>query len=153
MCADPPLARVGSSEGEAQRQDAAVRAAKLPIVALLRSPTMSETRGAGQTGDDRILGFTKLGAEARQVIAVVQTAMVVAMRYTGLRNSIIAHPTMAEGLGPKPRLAGRDSANSARKSLIPVLFCRDGRFHRLGAGEREWRIAWILRSMLSWKRG
>ena len=52
-----------------------------------------------EAGDDRILGFTKLGAEARQVIAVVQAAMVAAMRYTGLRDSIIAHPTMAEGLG------------------------------------------------------
>jgi hypothetical protein len=49
-----------------------------------------------EAGDDRILGFTKLDAEAREVIAVVQTAMVTAMRYTGLRD---VHPTMAEGLG------------------------------------------------------
>jgi len=40
-----------------------------------------------------------LGAEAGKVMAVVQTAMVAAMPYTGLRDAIIAHPTMAEGLG------------------------------------------------------
>ncbi|MGC1887885.1 MAG: hypothetical protein WA709_17615 [Stellaceae bacterium] len=59
----------------------------------------SQVRRTSQGGDDRILGFTKLGAEARHVIAVVQTAMVAAMRCTVLRDSIIAHPTMAEGLG------------------------------------------------------
>src|SRR5580692_3413586 len=35
---------------------------------------------------------------------------------------------------PKPRLAGRDSANSARKALILLLFCRDDRFHPRGGG-------------------
>ncbi len=40
-----------------------------------------------------------LGAEAGKVMAVVQTAMAAAMPYTGLRDAIIAHPTMAEGLG------------------------------------------------------
>jgi hypothetical protein len=32
-------------------------------------------------------------------MAVVQTAMLAGMPYTGLRDAIIAHPTMAEGLG------------------------------------------------------
>jgi pyruvate/2-oxoglutarate dehydrogenase complex dihydrolipoamide dehydrogenase (E3) component len=49
---------------------------------------------------DRILGFTMLGAEAGEVMAVVQTAILAGMPYTSLRDAIIAHPTMAEGLGP-----------------------------------------------------
>jgi pyruvate/2-oxoglutarate dehydrogenase complex dihydrolipoamide dehydrogenase (E3) component len=44
-------------------------------------------------------GFTMIGAEAGEVMAVVQTAMLAGMPYTGLRDAIIAHPTMAEGLG------------------------------------------------------
>jgi len=32
-------------------------------------------------------------------MAVVQTAMLAGMPYTGLRDAILAHPTMAEGLG------------------------------------------------------
>jgi pyruvate/2-oxoglutarate dehydrogenase complex dihydrolipoamide dehydrogenase (E3) component len=103
MFTDPPLARVGLSEDEAQRQGIAVRVAKLPIAAVFRSRTISETRGFMKTlveaGGDRILGFTMIGAEAGEVMAVVQTAMLAGMPYTGLRNAIIAHPTMAEGLG------------------------------------------------------
>ena len=103
MFTDPPLARVGLSEGEAKRQGIAVRTATLPIMAVLRSRTLSETRGfmkAVIAGDsDRILGFTMFGVEAGEVLAVVQTAMLAGLTYTGLRDAIITHPTMAEGLG------------------------------------------------------
>jgi pyruvate/2-oxoglutarate dehydrogenase complex dihydrolipoamide dehydrogenase (E3) component len=103
MFTDPPLARVGLGEEEAQHRGIAFRAAKLPIVAVLRSRTTSETRGfmkaLVEAHGDRILGFTMLGAEAGEVMAAVQTAMLAGMPYTGLRDAIIAHPTMAEGLG------------------------------------------------------
>src|SRR3984893_9394197 len=103
MFTDPPLARVGLSEAEAHRQGIGVRVAKLSIVAVLRSRTTSETRGfmkaLVEAEGDRILGFTMLGAEAGEVMAVVQTAMLAGMPYTGLRDAILAHPTMAEGLG------------------------------------------------------
>jgi pyruvate/2-oxoglutarate dehydrogenase complex dihydrolipoamide dehydrogenase (E3) component len=103
MFTDPPLARVGLSEAEARRQGVAVRVAKLPIAAVLRTRTTSETRGfmkaLVEADGDRILGFMMLGAEAGEVMAVVQTAMLAGMPYTGLRDAIIAHPTMAEGLG------------------------------------------------------
>jgi pyruvate/2-oxoglutarate dehydrogenase complex dihydrolipoamide dehydrogenase (E3) component len=61
MFTDPPLARVGLSDSEARRQGIAVRVAKLLIVALLRSRTISETRGfmkaLVEADGDRILGF------------------------------------------------------------------------------------------------
>jgi pyruvate/2-oxoglutarate dehydrogenase complex dihydrolipoamide dehydrogenase (E3) component len=47
---------------------------------------------------DRILGFTMFGAEAGEVMAIVQAAMLAGLPYTGLRDAMIAHPTMAEGL-------------------------------------------------------
>src|SRR6202011_5671340 len=101
---DPPLARVGLSETEARSRGLSVRVAKLPMAAVLRTRTTGETRGFmkalldAQT--DRILGFTMFGPEAGEVMAVVQTAMLAGMPYTGLRYAILAHPTMAEGLGP-----------------------------------------------------
>jgi pyruvate/2-oxoglutarate dehydrogenase complex dihydrolipoamide dehydrogenase (E3) component len=49
--------------------------------------------------DDRILGFTMIGAEAGEVMAVVQTAILAKLPYQTLRDAILAHPTMAEGLG------------------------------------------------------
>lgn len=102
MYTDPPLARVGLSPGEAARQGKAVRVATLPIANVLRAQTISETRGFMQAvvdaGSDRILGFTMIGPDAGEVLATVQTAMLAGMPYTGLRDAILAHPTMAEGL-------------------------------------------------------
>jgi pyruvate/2-oxoglutarate dehydrogenase complex dihydrolipoamide dehydrogenase (E3) component len=103
MFTDPQLARVGLSEGEAGRRGIACRTATLPVSAVLRSRTLSETRGFMKAvvaaDSDRILGFTMLGPEAGEVMAVVQTAMLAGMPFTGLRDAILAHPTMAEGLG------------------------------------------------------
>ena len=112
---DPQLARVGLSEVEARRRGVAVRVAKLAMAAVLRMWTLGETRGFMKAlldaRTDRILGFTMFGPEAGEVMAVVQTAMLAGMPYTGLRDAILAHPTMAEGLGPlfsevKPSSAG-----------------------------------------------
>jgi len=100
---DPPFGRVGLSEAEARHRGVAVRVARLPIAAVLRSRTMSETRGfmkaLVEAEGERILGFAMFGAEAGEVMAVVQTAMLAGIPYTGLRDAILAHPTMAEGLG------------------------------------------------------
>ena len=102
MFTDPPLARVGLSETEARRDGVAVRVAKLPIGAVLRTRTMAATRGFMKAlvgaHDDRILGFTMIGPEAGEVMAVVQAAMLAGMPFTGLRDAILTHPTMAEGL-------------------------------------------------------
>ena len=99
---DPPLARVGLSEAEARRRGVAVRVARLPVGAVLRTRTTGETRGFMKAlldaRTDRILGFTMFGPEAGEVMAVVQTAMLAGMPYTLLRDAILAHPTMAEGL-------------------------------------------------------
>ena len=40
-----------------------------------------------------------IGAEAGEVMTVVQTAMLGGLPYPQLRDAVIAHPTMAEGLG------------------------------------------------------
>jgi pyruvate/2-oxoglutarate dehydrogenase complex dihydrolipoamide dehydrogenase (E3) component len=47
---------------------------------------------------DRILGITVFGAEASELMAVVQTAMLGELPYTVLRDAIFTHQTAAEGL-------------------------------------------------------
>ncbi|MGA7486460.1 MAG: hypothetical protein WBW74_05910 [Xanthobacteraceae bacterium] len=47
-----------------------------------------------------MLGFTMIGADAGEVMATVQMAMLADLPYPKLRDAILAHPTMAEGLGP-----------------------------------------------------
>jgi pyruvate/2-oxoglutarate dehydrogenase complex dihydrolipoamide dehydrogenase (E3) component len=99
---DPELGRVGLSETEAKQKGVDVRVVTLPMAAVLRARALVETRGFMKvlldTGSDRVLGFTMLGPGAGEVIAVVQTAMLAALPYTGLRDAIFTHPTMAEGL-------------------------------------------------------
>ena len=102
MFTDPQLARVGLSEAEAQRQGVAFRVAKMPMADNLRAQTIGETQGFLKAligkDDDRILGFTMVGSEAGEVMATVQTAMLGGLPYTALRDAILAHPTMTEGL-------------------------------------------------------
>jgi len=104
MFTDPEFARVGLSETEAKERGIAYRLAKIPMVAVYRARTLTETRGFLKalidTESDRILGFTALGAEAGEIIAVVQVAMLAGLPYTALREAIFTHPTMVEGLIP-----------------------------------------------------
>ncbi len=99
---DPEFARVGLSETEAKQKGVDARVVTLPMASVLRARTLGKTRGFMKalldTGSDRILGFTMLGPEAGEVIAIVQTAMLAGLPYTGLRDAILTHPTMAEGL-------------------------------------------------------
>jgi pyruvate/2-oxoglutarate dehydrogenase complex dihydrolipoamide dehydrogenase (E3) component len=102
MFTDPPLAHVGLSEREAERQGVKTRIARLPMKAVLRAQATGETEGFMKAlvgeNDDRILGFTMVGAQAGEVLAVVHTAMMADLPYTKLRDADFAHPTMAEGL-------------------------------------------------------
>lgn len=104
MFTDPEFARVGLSETEARERGIAYRLAKIPMIAVLRTRTLSETRGFLKalidTESDRILGFTALGVEAGEIIAAVQVAMLGGLPYTALRDAIFTHPTMLEGLIP-----------------------------------------------------
>jgi pyruvate/2-oxoglutarate dehydrogenase complex dihydrolipoamide dehydrogenase (E3) component len=101
---DPPLAHVGLTEQEAQQKGIAVRVSRLPMSQVLRTAATEETTGFMKVlvgaSDDRILGFTMLGAESGEVMAAVQTAMLAKMPFQELRDAVIAHLTYAEGLGP-----------------------------------------------------
>jgi pyruvate/2-oxoglutarate dehydrogenase complex dihydrolipoamide dehydrogenase (E3) component len=98
---DPELAHVGMNESEARAKAVPYRIARMPMALVLRTRTLSQTRGFMKAligADDRILGFTAFGAEASESMAVVQTAMLGGMPYTALRDAIFTHPTAAEGL-------------------------------------------------------
>jgi pyruvate/2-oxoglutarate dehydrogenase complex dihydrolipoamide dehydrogenase (E3) component len=104
MFTDPEFARIGLSETEAKARGIPYRLAKLPMAAVFRAMTISETRGFMKALIDpksgRILGFTMFGAGAGDVMAAVQMTMLAGLPYTALRDAVIAHPTMPEGLIP-----------------------------------------------------
>ena len=102
MFTDPELARVGKNEVEARRDGVEYRMAKLPMAEVLRTKTISEPRGFMKVlvakDSDEILGFTAFGFEASELMVAMQTAMLGHLPYTVLRDAILTHPTMSEGL-------------------------------------------------------
>jgi pyruvate/2-oxoglutarate dehydrogenase complex dihydrolipoamide dehydrogenase (E3) component len=102
MFTDPEFARIGLNETEAQERGIPYRLAKIPMIADLRTRTLSETRGFMKalvaTDSDRILGFTMFGVMAGEVMATVQIAILAGLPYTTLRDAVFTHPTMLEGL-------------------------------------------------------
>ena len=101
---DPEFARVGLSEKEAKEHGIAYRLFKIPMEAVMRATTLSETAGflkaLVEVDSDRILGFTALGVGADDVMTSVQIAMNAGLPYSTLRDTILTHPTLVEGLIP-----------------------------------------------------
>jgi pyruvate/2-oxoglutarate dehydrogenase complex dihydrolipoamide dehydrogenase (E3) component len=101
---DPELARVGLNEKEAKARNIAYRLFKVPMEANLRARTLSETRGflkaLVETDSDRILGFTAFGVGAGEIMSAVQMVMIAGLPYTALRDAVLTHPTLVEGLIP-----------------------------------------------------
>jgi pyruvate/2-oxoglutarate dehydrogenase complex dihydrolipoamide dehydrogenase (E3) component len=101
---DPELARIGFNENEAKARGVGYRLFKVPMAAVLRAHSLSETRGflkaLVEAEGDRILGFTAFGVGAGEVMAAVQIAMIAGLPYTALRDAVLTHPTLVEGLFP-----------------------------------------------------
>ncbi len=99
---DPELARIGLSETEAQAHGIGYRLFKVPMETNLRARTLSETRGfvkaVVEADGDRILGFTAFAVGAGEIMAAVQIAMIAGLPYTALRDAVLTHPTLVEGL-------------------------------------------------------
>jgi pyruvate/2-oxoglutarate dehydrogenase complex dihydrolipoamide dehydrogenase (E3) component len=72
------------------------------MAAVLRARSLMETRGflkcLVEHDTDRILGFAAFGVGAGEIMGCVQIAMLGGMPYTTLREAILAHPTIPEGL-------------------------------------------------------
>jgi pyruvate/2-oxoglutarate dehydrogenase complex dihydrolipoamide dehydrogenase (E3) component len=101
MFTDPELAHVGLREHEAKAKGIGYRIFKIPMIAVLRTRTLSETRGfmkalVGQ--DDKILGFTVFGVDGGEIMSAIQLAMIGGLPYTAVRDAVLTHPTLMEGL-------------------------------------------------------
>lgn len=99
---DPELGRIGLTEREARRRGHDVRIAKLPARAVPRTRTLGATRGllkaVVERDSDRILGAAVLSVHGGEVIAAIQMAMLGGLTSATVRDAVLAHPTMAEGL-------------------------------------------------------
>ena len=101
---DPQMAHVGLhlSEALAKFPTKQLQVAKMPMSYVARALEVDETRGMmkavveKETG--QILGFSGIGIEMGEVMAVVQMAMVGDLSWRSVEGMIFAHPTLAESL-------------------------------------------------------
>jgi pyruvate/2-oxoglutarate dehydrogenase complex dihydrolipoamide dehydrogenase (E3) component len=120
---EPELARIGLTEKQARRQAMKIRVAKLPVTAIPRAKTMSETRGfikmMVDTETERILGCAILSKEAGEILGVVQMTMIAGLPFSTLRDAVLTHPTMVEGFNS---LFADLDINRKRKPMPPRGF-------------------------------
>lgn len=98
---DPQLGRIGLNEEQAKEKGIAYRVSKLPVRNVSRAQQTGEETGFWKVlvgADDRILGAAILGAEAGEIMTILQVAMAGRLRYQQLQDMVIAHPLWAEGL-------------------------------------------------------
>jgi pyruvate/2-oxoglutarate dehydrogenase complex dihydrolipoamide dehydrogenase (E3) component len=99
---DPQLGRVGLTEHEARKQYANVRVATLPMTSVARALEVDESRGFmkalidGETG--KLLGAAVLGIEGGELMSMLELAIMGGLQSTDLRDTVFAHPTLAESL-------------------------------------------------------
>ena len=98
----PELGHVGLTEAQARAAGHEVRVARTPTAAVPRAKTLGRTEGFYKVMVDaeseKILGAAIIGPEASEVVTSVQMAMLGGLTWRQVRDAVITHPTMGEGL-------------------------------------------------------
>ncbi|KAG0647148.1 Reactive chlorine resistance A [Hyphodiscus hymeniophilus] len=103
---DPQLGHIGLHEHEARAlypdNPKRIKVAKMPVSYVARALETDESRGMMKAVVDEetglILGFTCLGLEGGEVMAVVQMAIMGNVGWENMRDAVWAHPSLAESL-------------------------------------------------------
>jgi pyruvate/2-oxoglutarate dehydrogenase complex dihydrolipoamide dehydrogenase (E3) component len=99
---DPQLGRIGLTERQAKESGRRILVARLPMDHVARALEAGEPRGFMKAIVDAesglILGCAVLGLEGGELMAMLQLAMMGGIPYPRLRDTIFAHPTLAESL-------------------------------------------------------
>jgi pyruvate/2-oxoglutarate dehydrogenase complex dihydrolipoamide dehydrogenase (E3) component len=97
---DPELGRVGLGEREARARGFDVRVYTMPMTHVARALETDEARDLMKVvvdgKQDRILGCAILGVEGGEIMSLVQLAMMGGLTGAQLRDTVFAHPTIAE---------------------------------------------------------
>ncbi|CAK7270915.1 hypothetical protein SEPCBS57363_004349 [Sporothrix epigloea] len=105
---DPQLGHVGLHERDVTAASLGVsdyshvKSVSMPMTYVARALETGETDGLMKatvnTKSGAILGFTCLGIEGGEVMAIVQTAMMGSLHWRDLADAVWAHPSLAESL-------------------------------------------------------
>jgi pyruvate/2-oxoglutarate dehydrogenase complex dihydrolipoamide dehydrogenase (E3) component len=97
---DPPFARVGLTEEEAEEKGYTVVTNTAPVSGTTRSDVIDDKRGLYKAvvnkRTNQILGVTLFGDQAHELVNFVKLAMDNELLYTVLKNQMFTHPVMSE---------------------------------------------------------
>jgi len=100
MYIDPPLARVGMSQTEAEQSGKQIRTAKMDMRSISRAKEKSETSGfikvVVEKDTDLILGASVFGVGGDEIISMFAVVMQAKLPFTAIRNTVLPHPTVSE---------------------------------------------------------
>lgn len=98
---DPPFARVGMNEKQAEEAGVKYTVKKLPTAAIPKAHVIDQTAGHTKVliaEDDTILGATVFHYEAHEMVNLLTLAIKAKVPYQMLRDFIYTHPTFTESL-------------------------------------------------------
>ena len=97
---DPPLGRVGMTEGQALASGREVLVGRWPMERVGRARERGETQGFMKVlidaESDRILGASILGIGGDEVVQGIVNTMYADAPYTTIKRSVYIHPTVTE---------------------------------------------------------
>ena len=99
---DPQLGRVGLTERQAAEQGMRTKIYQMQANSVARALETDETRGllkvVVDADTDRIVGCAILMVDGGEIMALLEVAILGGLSPTTLRETMFAHPTLAEGL-------------------------------------------------------
>jgi pyruvate/2-oxoglutarate dehydrogenase complex dihydrolipoamide dehydrogenase (E3) component len=108
MYTDPPLGRVGMSEGEARASGKRVLMATFDMKDVSRAKEEGETTGLVKllvdADSERFVGATVLGINGDEIIQVISNFMATGASWRVMKDALPIHPTVAEFL---PTILGK----------------------------------------------
>ena len=118
MYTDPPLGRVGQSEGEARASGKRILMATFDMKNVSRAKEESETTGLIKllvdADTERLVGATVLGLNGDEIIQAISNFMATGASWRVMKDALPIHPTVTEflptilgRLKPLPELASR----------------------------------------------
>jgi pyruvate/2-oxoglutarate dehydrogenase complex dihydrolipoamide dehydrogenase (E3) component len=100
MYMDPPLARVGMSASQADREGRDYLVGSMPMSSVSRAKEKAETNGlmkvVVEKETKKILGATLFGVGGDEIIGMLALAMQAKLPYSTLQETVIPHPTVGE---------------------------------------------------------
>jgi pyruvate/2-oxoglutarate dehydrogenase complex dihydrolipoamide dehydrogenase (E3) component len=99
---DPPLGRVGMTDGDARKKGIKALAAKLEMTSVGRARERGETLGFMKVlvdaGTKKVLGAALLGLNGDEAVHAFIDVMAAGAPYTAISRAVHIHPTVAEYL-------------------------------------------------------